>query len=355
MTPLRKPIYLLTAIAALCLLLCALPAGASTGRHEIAFIDSGVQDAQVLADGIRPGVEVVRLDAGRDGVVQMGEVLAGSRDVQAIHIISHGAPGKVLLGTGALSAETLRDYDAQLKTIGKALGEGGDILLYGCNVAQGADGEGLVTALARDTHATVVASTDLTGAAVKGGNWKLEYATGKGNSVNAVSEEALSRYKEVLAVTNVTTGAEFVSALGSYNAGDTITLGADITLTADLAYVGAGSGLTKTLTIDGKGHSINGANTYGGFWVAPTGTMTLTLKNTTFQNFDDTNTATGVVYLDVNGTSTNETLLVQNCVFRNNADQTGVIATAMGISSATITIENSAFYNNTGINTGGVD
>ena len=87
--------------------LFVLPVEASSGRQEIAFIDSAVKDAQVLAEGIRPGVEIVYLDSSRDGINQIADALDKRHEIDAIHIISHGAQGKVFLGNGVLSNENL--------------------------------------------------------------------------------------------------------------------------------------------------------------------------------------------------------------------------------------------------------
>lgn len=65
----------------------------------------------------------------------------------------------------------------QLAGIGAALSEHGDILLYGCNVAEGAMGLQFIDALAQATGADVAASTDTTGTA-PGGNLVLEARTG---------------------------------------------------------------------------------------------------------------------------------------------------------------------------------
>ena len=52
---------------------------------------------------------------------------------------------------------------------------GGDILLYGCDVAANAHGQKLVEEIHELTGADVAASTDETGSAALGGNWVLEF------------------------------------------------------------------------------------------------------------------------------------------------------------------------------------
>ena len=150
----------------------------ASARSEIVFVESNVADYQTLLNGVNPGAEVHVLDASQDGLAQMAGILGGRSGIDAIHIISHGAEGSVQLGALNLSARNLGDHAADLSAIGGALDANADILLYGCSVAAGSDGAALVDALAQATQADVAASTDITGAAAKGGDWVLEYATG---------------------------------------------------------------------------------------------------------------------------------------------------------------------------------
>jgi hypothetical protein len=111
----------------------------------------------------------------RDGLVQIQEVLANYSGLNALHLIGHGSPGSVLLGATTLGLATIGQHAAQLAQIGAQLGLGGDILLYGCNVAQSKVGQSYIEQLAKVTGADIAASVDRTG---EGGNWTLEAATG---------------------------------------------------------------------------------------------------------------------------------------------------------------------------------
>ena len=82
------------------------------------------------------------------------------------------------MGTAVLSQSSLNNYADDLAAWGRSLSEQGDILLYGCSVAAGQEGEALIEGLAGLTRADVAASTDPTGPAALGGNWILEAATG---------------------------------------------------------------------------------------------------------------------------------------------------------------------------------
>lgn len=75
-----------------------------------------------------------------------------------------------------MMADNLNESADVLRRIGSALTEDGDILLYGCNVAEGNAGVNFIGRLAQVTGADIAASIDATGATDKGGNWVLEYS-----------------------------------------------------------------------------------------------------------------------------------------------------------------------------------
>src|SRR5262249_8780344 len=144
-------------------------------RHEVVFVDPAVADYQKLVQDITSNssaqhqYEVVLLNPDTDGIKQISQTLTGMHDVNAVHIISHGADGEVELGGTTLNFDSLLKNASQIKSWSKALAPGADILIYGCDVAEYADGKGLVDALSRLTGADVAASENLTGAAAKGG------------------------------------------------------------------------------------------------------------------------------------------------------------------------------------------
>jgi len=148
------------------------------GSHAIVFVDTAVEGYQTLLAGLAAGTEVHLMAAGEDGLTRMAEVLDGRSSIDALHLISHGRPGVLSLGTLVLDAETLAARAADLARIGAALAPQADILLYGCDVGAGAAGAGFLAMLAQATGADVAASTDPTGAAARGGNWTLEAAHG---------------------------------------------------------------------------------------------------------------------------------------------------------------------------------
>ncbi|MEO8297523.1 MAG: autotransporter-associated beta strand repeat-containing protein, partial [Burkholderiales bacterium] len=178
---------------------------AEAARHEIVFIDTGVHDWQTLRDGVTAGAEVVLLDPAQDGLAQIDAALAGRHDLDAIHIISHGFEGGIVLGGQRLDAAALNNQAERLAAIGAALGAQGDILLYGCDVASDA-GQAFVSRLATLTGADVAASTNDTGAAGRGGDWVLERNVGSVETGDALTQAATAQWDGLLAPTVLAAG-----------------------------------------------------------------------------------------------------------------------------------------------------
>jgi Ca2+-binding RTX toxin-like protein len=170
----------------------------SLHSNEIVFVDTSVQDWQNLVTGVRPDVQVIQVEPRRDGVAQIAEALAGQHDIDALHIISHGAAGTLILGATVLNGVNLSDHAALLSQIGQSLTASGDILLYGCNVAAGENGQSFIDALAAVTGVDVAASADPTGSAALGGDWTLEASVGPVEASMAVSVEVRQGYASLL-------------------------------------------------------------------------------------------------------------------------------------------------------------
>ena len=103
---------------------------------SVLFIDAKVRDYQTLLVGLGTDVEVYLLNAEEDGGFK------GSNRVglDSIQIFSHGSSGALALGSGVLNTDNVSFYADALAQIGSALSATGDILLYGCDVAQGDSG-----------------------------------------------------------------------------------------------------------------------------------------------------------------------------------------------------------------------
>ena len=144
-------------------------------NKNIVFIDAAVQDYQTLVDAFDAETEVYIIQSNQDGFLVMQNYLAQENNIDAIHIIGHGSAGQIAFGTALLNESTLEEYKSSLSTIGASLTADGDILFYGCNIADGKTGETLINQIATITNADIAASDDITG---QGGDWDLEKHTG---------------------------------------------------------------------------------------------------------------------------------------------------------------------------------
>ncbi|CAH2029841.1 tandem-95 repeat protein [Trichlorobacter ammonificans] len=154
------------------------PSDTAAAHHEVAFIDPTLKDSAALLQGLSGSVEIIALQKGVDPLAHISDYLANHHDITALHLFSHGTPGAVRLGDAVLSADTLADHASQLESWKQSLTADADILLYGCDVAAGSQGEAFISQLALLTGADVAASSDATGGTTAGGNWVLERSTG---------------------------------------------------------------------------------------------------------------------------------------------------------------------------------
>ncbi|MCF2970116.1 DUF4347 domain-containing protein, partial [Synechococcus sp. Nb3U1] len=178
----------------------------TAARQELVFVDPNLPDLAILLAGIHPSAEVILLDSNQDGIRQITEVLSIRRGIQAIHILSHGSPGAIELGRVSLSLSNVGTYVPQLQAWQKALAPAADILIYGCHVAAGSEGELLVEQLAHLTQADIAASNNATGYADLNGDWLLEVTAGREvASTIVVENSAQQRYQHTLQTAAVPT------------------------------------------------------------------------------------------------------------------------------------------------------
>ena len=168
---------------------------AMTFEPEVLFIDPAVADIPAILAGLRAGVQPVLLDAARPAAAQMAAALAGRQGLAAVHIIAHGAPGRVAFAAGEWSRETLARDAGDLAAIGRALAEDGDLRLWSCETGRGAAGEAFVEGLEDATGVYVGAAHALVGAASLGGQWELA-----GGQTAPLTTAGVASYSGILSV-----------------------------------------------------------------------------------------------------------------------------------------------------------
>jgi large repetitive protein len=182
-------------------------AGTTTAGNTVVVIDARVSNYQSLLQSIDPSAVIRVIRANEDGVKVIGEILGNTGSVSSLQILSHGQSGLLALGNRLLDNNSFANADAvaELRGWQSGLAANADILLLGCDVAQGTKGQDFVQKLADLTQADVSASTDDTGSAKLGGNWKLEFTVGNVESRLSFSSSAVTAYEHLLPAGPTTT------------------------------------------------------------------------------------------------------------------------------------------------------
>jgi collagen type VII alpha len=167
--------------------------------REIAFIDPGVDHLGELLAGLRDGVKAVVLSVAMPVHEQMSVILAGRRELQAVHVIAHGEPGCVRFAAGDWTRDMLLSTEG-FASIGEALAQDGELRLWSCRVSAGQAGEDFVDLLASRIGAAVVSAPELVGSAALGGTWGLARHDGMGWAPPPLTAEAMRVYPGILAM-----------------------------------------------------------------------------------------------------------------------------------------------------------
>ncbi|SDG43307.1 DUF4347 domain-containing protein [Paraburkholderia phenazinium] len=202
-------------------------------EKQVVFIDPNVTDYQTLIAGLPSGTAYVVLNPNTDGLEQIAQYLQQHPGIDAVHLVSHGSDAQIEVGSTLLDTADLGQYSAELAQIGAAMKPGGDLLIYGCDVAENADGQALVQQIASLSGLNVAAATTPIGAASLGGDWTLNYDVGNVTTPVIFSAAAERNYDALLGQTT----ENFTSAAAeSLNTGDVTSFSLDgITYTFNVA------------------------------------------------------------------------------------------------------------------------
>ncbi len=178
-------------------------------RKEIVFIDKGVYDYQTIINSIDDTKSIYLIDPNENGFVKMQSILGEKSDIDAVHIIGHASTGQVVLGNSILNSETINSFSSTLQSIGTSLTQDGDLLFYGCNLAQGDQGKLLIQQIGNITQADIAASDDSTGI---DGDWLLEVEKG---IIEAKSLEINHYGTNLVTLAGVSSSSGFVVETGT--------------------------------------------------------------------------------------------------------------------------------------------
>ncbi|OYD95339.1 hypothetical protein CDG76_10195 [Nostoc sp. 'Peltigera membranacea cyanobiont' 210A] len=368
--------------------------------HNLVFIDTAVEDYQSLINGVIPNTEVFVIQPTQNGVEQITKILATRADqnFNSIHIVCHGAPGSLQLGNTHLGLDTLEYHSQQLQQWQKIFSTSSktakplvtsattvtNLLVYGCNVADGDVGAEFVTKLHQLTGANIAASRQLIGNAALGGNWELEIRTAQMEVTLPFTETTQKAYAGVLAIftvnntgdaddgdanNGVTTLREAIN-LANATAGDdaiafgdvfsdttpdTITLtSGQLTITDDLTILGtgaskltvSGNNASKVFEIAGLGRDVS----IDGLKIANGNDSAILVNTNTLLSLTNSNISDNTATSSGGGINNKGTLKLTNTnVFGNTATSSGGGIANQGILSLT----KSSIFDNTATSSGG--
>ncbi len=288
------------------------------GRVEVVFVEDNVLDIDTLLKGIGDGREVHILDFSKDGLKQMADILAGRKNIDALHLISHGKEASVNLGGLILDQSSLGSHAAELKIIGDSLSKDGDILLYGCDIGAN-QGKTFIDQLALMTGADIAASNDLTGGKAFNANWDLEVNSGSIETSSVGNPQLAALYHSALNIASATLNFNDTANFNAPGSPGGVVSGANDVIyqvNGNSSYLFKIDGTVKDISSDPGGYITT--NYYDG----PTETA-ITFSFQTGQQFD----ATSIVLITQ--------ALSQDLVFKGyNASNTLVTTNTQSIAGA---------------------
>jgi CSLREA domain-containing protein len=365
----------------------------ASDTENIVFIDMAVEDYSNLANGVLDYTQVFTLESTQNGVEQITEILAscGSNLIN-IHIVCHGTPGCLQLGSTNLGLDTFDEYSQHLQQwqqifLASAKSDRPcNLLIYGCNVAAGDAGQEFVAKLHQLTGANIAASRQPIGNAALGGSWELEVRTTDMEVSLAFSEATQQAYAGILTTftvndtgdvddgdpnNDITTLREAINLANATTGEDTITFGGVFTdTTPDVITLTSGQLTIKdNVTILGTGASqmtVSGNNASRVFEISGVGTDaivdSLTIANgndggllineTTILNLTNSTVSNNTTSQDGGGITNSGILNLTNSTVSNNTTpQNG--GGIVNLNSGVLRLNNSTVSGNTAYRDGG--
>ena len=163
-------------------------------RYTLVVIDPSVDNWDVLVTGVNSGSKTILLDRGQDSIQQIDRLIKKYKNVANLHLVSHGTPGGLKLGSSNLDIETL-NQDREIFESWSSYLSNASIYIYGCQVAKGIQGEDFLQTLHELVGAKIAASTKVVGNCELGNNWQFNYCIGQVEQQLAFTSETITAYQ----------------------------------------------------------------------------------------------------------------------------------------------------------------
>ncbi|MCC8952374.1 DUF4347 domain-containing protein, partial [Bradyrhizobium sp. Pear77] len=219
------------------------------GKSEFLFVDSFVPDLGTLLQNLRPEVQAFVLDHRRPAAQQMAEALEGIEGLDAIHIVAHGAPGRICFSSGEWTVGTAARDARELASLGRALSADGDLRLWSCETGAGPVGAAFVRALSDASDSLVSAASGLVGAAAFGGRWDLAVSA-RTENVPPMTDIGQANYAGVLSLEVTLVGTLDLSSGGITETPVTYYITQGTTIFASFSLPAKGFGSFTSASVD---------------------------------------------------------------------------------------------------------
>ncbi|MFM7561565.1 MAG: choice-of-anchor C family protein, partial [Planctomycetota bacterium] len=264
--------------------------------HELFVVDGSLDQLESLLqtwrESANPGItrDILVIQPGENGLETIASHLAQAQlRYDALHLFTHGRSGEIQLGNFWLGQSTLEQAASSLQLWKVGLSDEADLLVYGCRVAADDVAQSWLVNLAGLLQVDLAASTDLTGSAVRGGDWDLEFTLGQLETKSGFSS-GTGADLDILLATGTANADLIVGTTASDThdglAGDDVILGGPNIVTDGQFLLG---------TVSGSFQQYNSGSTFGG-WNVTAGNVKLV--STYWQN-----SPTGGRSVDLDGTS----------------------------------------------------
>ncbi|MFB2120915.1 DUF4347 domain-containing protein [Parapedobacter sp. 2B3] len=318
---------------------------------ELLVVDRNIKDYRQFSRLVKPGVELVEIPQGTDGLVYLLETLEHYENLHAVHLFSHARAGELLLGNTPVDGGTLKSHPEFARVVNGAIKTGGDFLLYGCELGKGEAGDEFLEIIKSNTHADVAASDNRTGNAAFNGDWDLEIQKGDIEAKPLANSVAMKDFTEVLQTTtiifdqsNYITGSGAPTS-GIYNSSSNAQFnvyanGTDYVLTADGESGYTGNVIWDYLYNEGGNTYIETKTTFSFSGNAPFKPKSISLWNLTTSHTQDIfittdngglvtvydvpkQSAAGIANLDISGLPVATKLIITGNIDGNVASNPG--------------------------------
>ena len=170
---------------------------AAQDATDLVIIDGGIENAEALLASVPANASLIMLDSSRSGVQQITEAIASHQNLGSVHLMCHATDGAMAIGNETLSNQNIDTHRDSIAQWGQTMSDGADLVIYGCDLAGGANGAALLNQLASIAGVDIAASNDKTGASdeAAAADWDLEFQIGTIETLGLLAADTLNAFE----------------------------------------------------------------------------------------------------------------------------------------------------------------